>query len=76
VSKAKSPVKLIPFDAARYLDSEEAVTEYMVAVLETEDADLLVLALGDVTRTKGMAQVAKDATSPVARPPRPPITCA
>jgi probable addiction module antidote protein len=61
VSKAKNPVKLHPFDAARYLDSDEAVAEYMAAVLETEDPDLLLLALGDVARAKGMAQVAKDA---------------
>ncbi len=61
MSKAKSPVKLVPFDAARYLDSDEAVAEYMAAVLETEDPDLLLLALGDVARAKGMAQVAKDA---------------
>jgi probable addiction module antidote protein len=61
VSKAKSPVKTHPFDAARYLDSDEAVAEYMAAVLETEDPDLLLLALGDVARAKGMAQVAKDA---------------
>lgn len=61
VSKAKNPAKLHPFDAARYLDSDEAVAEYMAAVLETEDPDLLLLALGDVARAKGMAQVAKDA---------------
>ena len=61
MSKAKTPVKMHPFDAARYLDSEEAVAEYMAAVLETEDPDLLLLALGDVARARGMAQVAKDA---------------
>ena len=33
----------------------------MTAVLEAEDPDLLLLALGDVARAKGMAQVAKDA---------------
>lgn len=32
----------------------------MTAVLETEDADLLPVALGDVARAKGMAQVAKN----------------
>lgn len=53
--------RLLPFDAARYLDSEEAIAEYMSAVLETEDPDLLLLALGDVARAKGMAQVARDA---------------
>lgn len=61
MTKAKKPIKLIPFDAARYLDSEEAIAEYMTAALEAEDPDLLLLALGDVARAKGMAQVAKDA---------------
>jgi probable addiction module antidote protein len=61
MTKAKAPLKLYPFEAARYLDSGEAIAEYMTAVLETGDADLLLLALGDVARAKGMAQVAKDA---------------
>lgn len=61
MTKAKTPPKLHPFDAARYLDSEEAIAEYMTAVLEADDPDLLLLALGDVARAKGMAQVAKDA---------------
>lgn len=61
MTKTRKPIELIPFDAARYLDSEEAIAEYMTAVLEAEDPDLLLLALGDVARAKGMAQVAKDA---------------
>ena len=58
---SKTSMKLVPFDAARYLDSDEAIAEYMTAVLEAEDPDLLLLALSDVARAKGMAQVAKDA---------------
>jgi probable addiction module antidote protein len=57
----KTPLKLVPFDAARYLDDDEAIAEYMTAVLEANDPDLLLLALGDVARAKGMAQVAKEA---------------
>ncbi len=38
-----------------------AIAEYVTAVLETDDPDLLLLALGDIARAKGMAQVAKDA---------------
>ena len=53
--------KLLPFDAARYPTDDAAVAEYMTAVLETDDVDLLPLALGDVARARGMAQVAKDA---------------
>ncbi len=61
MTKTKAPLKLVAFDAARYLDDDEAITEYMTAVLEANDPDLLLLALGDVARAKGMAQVAKDA---------------
>ena len=59
-AKSKAAPKLVPFDAARYLDNDKAIAEYMTAVLETGDADLLLLALADVARAKGMAQVAKD----------------
>ena len=61
MSDPKPKRKLVPFDAARYLDSDEAIAEYMTAVLETNDPDLLLMALGDVARAKGMAQVARDA---------------
>ena len=61
MSTTKSKSKLLPFDAARYLTDDAAVAEYMTAVLETDDPDLLLLALGDVARARGMAQVAKDA---------------
>ena len=61
MTKALAPMKLIEFDAARYLNDDEAIAEYMTAVLETNDPDLLLLALSDVARAKGMAQVAKDA---------------
>ena len=53
--------KLVPFDAARYLTDDAAIAEYMTAVLETGEPDLLLLALGDIARARGMAQVAKDA---------------
>jgi probable addiction module antidote protein len=58
--KTKPSRKLLPFNAARYLTDDGAVAEYMNAVLETGDSDLLLMALGDVARARGMAQVAKD----------------
>ena len=61
MSTLKPKAKTLPFDAARYLTDDAAIAEYMTAVLETDDPDLLLLALGDVARAKGMAQVAKDA---------------
>ena len=59
--KRKAKVKLLPFDAARYLNDDAAMAEYMTAVLETGDDDLLLLALGDIARARGMAEVAKAA---------------
>jgi probable addiction module antidote protein len=61
MSNGKGKLKLLPFDASQYLTDDAAIAEYMSAVLETGDADLLLLALGDVDRARGMAQVAKDA---------------
>jgi probable addiction module antidote protein len=60
MSKTKKAGNLVLFDAARYLTDDAAVAEYMTAILETDDPDLLLLALGDVARARGMAQVAKD----------------
>ncbi len=56
----KKAPKLVAFDAARYLNDEDAIAEYMTVVLETEDSDLLLLALSDIARAKGMSQVAKE----------------
>lgn len=51
--------RIVPFDAARYLDDDQAIAEYMTAVLECDDPDLLLAALGDVARAKGMGEIAK-----------------
>ena len=59
-TKRKTRVKLLPFDAARYLTDDEAIAEYVTAVLETGEPDLLLAALGDIARARGMAQVAKE----------------
>ena len=48
MTTSKTKAKLLPFDAARYLTDEDAIAEYMTAVLETGHTDLLLLALGDV----------------------------
>ena len=61
MTKPTAPRKLVAFDAARYLNDDAAITEYLTAVLEADDPDLLLLALNDVARAKGMAQVARDA---------------
>ncbi len=49
------------FDAAEYLDSEEAVAEYLTAILEEGDPALLAAALGDIARARGMSEIARAA---------------
>lgn len=53
--------ELSTFDAADYLDSEEAITAYLNAILEENDDALLASALGDIAKARGMTQIAKDA---------------
>ena len=53
--------ELPTFDAADYLDSEEAITAYLNAILEENDDALLAEALGDIAKACGMTQIAKDA---------------
>jgi len=52
-------LKLNPFDSAKYLDSDEAIAEYLTAILEDDDPALLAAALGDIARARGMTEIAK-----------------
>ncbi|AIV67003.1 addiction module antidote protein [Burkholderia pseudomallei] len=54
-------IKTAPFDASNYLDSEEAIAAYINAAIEADDQDLLLLAIADVAKARGMAKVAADA---------------
>ena len=50
-----------PFDAADYLDTEEAIAEFLAAAMEDPNPDVFLSALGAVTRARGVARVAADA---------------
>lgn len=47
------------FDTAHYLDSEEIIAEYLNAALDDGNPDLLLMALGNIAKARGMTQVAK-----------------
>ncbi|WP_323748575.1 addiction module antidote protein [Dyella silvae] len=53
-------VTFTTFDAAEYLDSDEAIAAYLNEVIESGDPDLLLSALSDIARARGMAKVAED----------------
>ena len=52
--------ELQTFDITEYLDSEEAIAEYLSQVLEDGDTDEFIRAIGHIAKAKGMAQIAKD----------------
>jgi probable addiction module antidote protein len=56
-----SKVKTARFDASHYLDSEEMIAEYLNAALEESDADVLLAAIADIAKARGIAKVAADA---------------
>jgi len=59
MSKNTKVSALAEFDAAPYLDSEEAIAAYLTDTLEAGDPALLAAALGDMARARGMTEVAK-----------------
>lgn len=48
------------FDAAEYLDSDEAIAAYLNEVLEADDSDMFLSALADIARARSMSKVAED----------------
>jgi len=60
-TKPKPKIKTIPWDSAAYLKSDEDIAHYLEAVFEDGDPNLVVAAIGDVARAKGMSQIAQAA---------------
>ena len=58
--KQKTAISYSTFDAADYLDNEVVIAEYLSQAAQDENPDVLLLALADVAKARGMAQVAKD----------------
>ena len=60
--KRKINIEDLPdFDVVDYLEDAQAIAEYLTVVLEDGDPSLLIAALGDIARAKGMSQIARDA---------------
>lgn len=56
----KAKQRITDFDPADYLNNDEVIAEYLTAVLEENDSDLLLTALANVAKARGMTQIAKD----------------
>ena len=57
---AKARTTTNPWDPARYLETDEDVAAYLDAALDENDPGVLAAALGDVARSKGMAEIARE----------------
>jgi probable addiction module antidote protein len=54
------PVKTSVWDPAEYLETEEQITVYLDDIFKSGDSDLIVAAIGDVARARGMSKIADD----------------
>lgn len=52
-------MKLKKFDVVDFLDSDEALVEYLNVALETNDPKYFAKALGNVVRAKGMSSISE-----------------
>ena len=52
-------LKTQPFEAARFLEDDEAVAVFITSILEENNPALVAAALGEVAKARGMAQVAE-----------------
>ena len=50
-----------PWDVAEHLETEEDMAAYLSTALEDGDLAVVMAALGDIARAKGMTQIAHDA---------------
>lgn len=53
--------RITEFDASAYLDSDEAIAQYLTAILDEDDPDLFLAAVGDIAKARGMMQIAREA---------------
>ena len=52
-------VNIKRFDVSEFLDDEQMIAEYLDAILEEGDQDLLLSAIGDIAKARGMQEIAK-----------------
>jgi probable addiction module antidote protein len=60
-SKRKAKVKTRLYDSAEYLDTPEAIAEYLTEALEDGDPSFISKAIGTAARARGMSEVAREA---------------
>ena len=54
------PVKTTVWDPAEYLETDEQIEAYLDDIFKSGDPDLIITAIGDVARARGMSKIADD----------------
>ena len=54
------PVKTTVWDPAEYLETDEQIAAYLEDIFKSGDPDLIITAIGDIARARGMAKIADD----------------
>ncbi len=47
------------WDASEHLDSPEIIQEYLKAAFEEGDSEMLIVAIGNVAKARGMSEIAR-----------------
>ncbi|WP_233852885.1 addiction module antidote protein [Paraburkholderia sp. HD33-4] len=53
-----SKIKTARFDPSKYLDNDEMVAAYLNAALDEGDSDLLLAAIADIAKARGITKIA------------------
>ena len=53
-------IKTKTFDVAEFLEDEQTIAEYLNMALEDPNPEMLLLAVRNIARARGMAQLAQD----------------
>jgi len=52
------PVKTTVWDPAEYIETEEQIIAYLDDIFKSGDPNLIITAIGDVARARGMSKIA------------------
>ncbi len=52
--------EITQFDVSEYLDTEEKIADYLTSIIADNDWELLLRAIGNVAKARGMTKIAKD----------------
>jgi len=53
-------VKTTAWDPAKYIETEEDAAIYLEDIFKSGDSDLIIAAIGDVARARGMSKIADE----------------